>query len=59
MHPRGAVSLIDSWVIGFGWGILRLLPQLFYVHDLGYLINLKKLESGGNKFGTLVVILVE
>ena len=42
MHPRGAVSLIDSWVIGFGWGALRLLPQLFYVHDLGVFNKFKE-----------------
>ena len=59
MHPQGAAFLMDSRIIGLGRCAVRLLPQLFYVHDLGYLINLKKLESGGNKFGTLAVILVE
>ena len=35
MHPQGTVSLMGSWVIGLDWGVLRLLSQLFYVHDLG------------------------
>ena len=42
MHPQGAVSLMDSWVIGFDRSVLQLLSQLFYAHDLGVFNKFKE-----------------
>lgn len=57
--PR-ALSL--SWVrglLGLTGASYGFCLNFFTFMTWGYLINLKKLESDGNKFGILAVILVE